>query len=648
MSPGHLHWLPRLADADEVLRAVKRIPDPRERLQQIVHLARHELDFIQTGTLDRALGRALSEIESESESESKSKSPPGLVSFKLAWLCSSTIDHLLPATRIAGLRRGLLISSYVAPYNQYRQALSDPASPLAAFAPDAVIFGLDPGELFPRVSLSASPDEAQRAVEARMGELRRLWARAQEQFKCVVVQEIVPALSPSLLGSFDKLVPGSAAAVAARMNQAIVEAASLDRALVLDLEAASARLGTEAWFDPVRWHHGKQLVSPTISPLYGDALARVLAAARGLSRKCLVLDLDNTLWGGVIGDDGIENLVLGQGSAAGEAFLAFQRYALDLKGRGVVLAVCSKNNQATAESVFLHHPEMALKRDDIAAFVANWDDKASNLRQIAATLNLGLDALVFFDDNPAERAIVRQHLPMVAVPEVPEDPALYTRCLADAGYFEAAAFTADDLQRAQQYLDNARREETRHAAGGDLESYLDSLKMELTVGRFEDVDLPRVAQLINKSNQWNLTTRRYSEAEVREAHADPRALCFHFRLKDTFGDNGIISVVIARRAAEEPVFEIDTWLMSCRVLGRGVEHAALHQLCAAAREQGATALVGDYLPTAKNDLVKQHYAKLGFQQIAEGHRGPGSTRWSLSLAGDAPPVRHMVILGAPQ
>jgi FkbH-like protein len=633
---SHLHWLPSLADADEALRALGRLPDAAARLAQIEHVARHQLDFLQTGKLQRILARTLAEIAA----------PAGLAPLKLAWLCSSTVDHLVPATQIAALRRGLLLSSYVTPYNQYRQALHDPGSPLFAFAPNAVIFGLDPGELFPGVPLSATPAEVQTAVDDRVSGLRALWARAREQLKCVVIQQIVPDLSPSVFGSLDRLVPGAPAAVAALTNQAIAAAAALDHVLLLDLDAASARLGKETWFDPVRWHHGKQLVAPPMAPLYGDVLARILAAARGLSKKCLVLDLDNTLWGGVVGDDGMENLVLGQGSAAGEAFLAFQRFARALNSRGIVLAVCSKNNHATAEAVFHKHPEMVLKRDDIAVFVANWEDKATNLRRIATTLNLGLDALVFFDDNPAERAIVRQHLPMVAVPEVPEEPALYARCLAEGGYFEAAAFTADDVQRAQQYLGNARREETREAAGGDLGSYLASLNMELTVGHFDDVDLPRVAQLINKTNQFNLTTKRYTEAEVAELRADPGSICLHFRLKDTFGDNGIISVLIARQVAGEPTFAIDTWLMSCRVLGRGVEVAALQVLCAAARQRGATGLVGDYLPTPKNDLVRGHYEKLGFRPLDAGVDGTGSTRWGLALEGAAAAPIHMLIVGA--
>jgi FkbH-like protein len=628
-SPGivpesFLHWLPRLEGADRALRAAQRIPDPAARIAEIVRLARHQLDFAQIRRLDQALTRAGIDL----------LRPPDLLPIKLAWAGEGAIFHLLPATRVAGLRRGLLISSTVL----------DPGSSISALAPHAVLFGVSPDEIVPSVPLSADAAFVERAVEARVASLRRRWEQVREQLKCLVIQEIAPDLSPSIFGSFDRLVPGAPASVVTRLNQAIARAAAEDRVLVLDLEAASAKLGKEAWFDPVRGHPRRQLVSPLMAPLYGDTLARVLAAARGLSKKCLVLDLDNTLWGGVVGDDGVDNIVIGRGNAAGEAFVAFQRYARALKDRGVILAVCSKNDLATAEVVFQRRPEMVLKRDDIAAFICSWDDKAKGLAQIASALNLGLDALVFFDDDPAERALIRQRLPSVAVPEVPKDPALYARCLADAGYFEATAFTAEDRARAAQYLANARRDEERAAAGGDLDRYLGSLQMEMTVGRFEDAALPRVIQLIHKTNQVNLTARRYTEAAVREVRADPRSICLHFRLKDAFGDNGIISLVIARRPGDgEVTFEIDTWLMSCRVIGRGVEAAVLHALAEIARRMGGAELVGDYLPTAKNAVAREHYAKLGFQRIAEDHHGPGSTRWRLSLADHRPLVAHIII-----
>ena len=348
-------------------------------------------------------------------------------------------------------------------------------------------------------------------------------------------------------------------------------------------------------------------------------MARLLASVQGRAAKCLVLDLDNTLWGGVVGDDGIAGIRIGQGSAEGEAFAALQRYALELKRRGVLLAVCSKNEYANALEPFEKHPDMVLRPDDIACFMANWANKADNLRQIAATLNLALDALVFVDDNPMERDLVRRELPQVAVPEVPDDPALVAQCLADAGYFESLGLTSEDRDRTALYRTNGARAALRETAT-DLPAYLASLEMRLRWRRFDELGATRVVQLINKTNQFNLTTRRHGEDMVRTVRADPRARGLQFRLLDRFGDNGLIAVVIllahdsplAPPGLQEGDALIDTWLMSCRVLGRGVEAATLEVLVTTARELGARRLVGEYRPTTKNALVRDHYAQLGF------------------------------------
>src|SRR6185312_454811 len=298
--------------------------------------------------------------------------------------------------------------------------------------------------------------------------------------------------------------------------------------------------GLAAWHDPALWHRAKQEVHPSAAPGYGDLVARLLAAALGRSSKALVLDLDNTLWGGVIGDDGLEGIKLGQGSALGEAFVAFQRYARDLARRGVILAVCSKNDEANALEPFEKHPEMVLRREDIACFAANWTDKASNLREIAERLNIGLDAVVFADDNPFERNIVRRELPMIAVPELPEDPALFSRCLADAGYFEATSLTNEDFERTALYQTNAARESLL-ASTTDLDAYLRSLEMTLVYRPIDEPGMTRVVQLINKTNQFNLTTTRYTEGDIRSIQADERAIALQFRLVDKLGDNGMIA-----------------------------------------------------------------------------------------------------------
>jgi FkbH-like protein len=345
-----------------------------------------------------------------------------------------------------------------------------------------------------------------------------------------------------------------------------------------------------------------------------------------------VLDLDNTLWGGVIGDDGLEGIVLGEGSAAGEAHLALQRYAKQLKERGVILAVCSKNDAGIAEAVFHKHPEMLLRRSDMAAFVANWDDKAENLRAIAARLNIGIDSLVFVDDNPVERARIRQNLPMIAVPELPEDAAGYVRCLADAGYFEAVAFTSEDRHRAEQYAANAEREALQESAQS-MDEFLRGLKMSIMFGPFTNVDHARVVQLINKTNQFNTTTRRYSSEEIANLTKQPDALTLQFRLLDRFGDNGLVSAMILRPSSgQEDVLQIDNWVMSCRVFGRQLEFEVMNIVVESARQRGAKGLIADYIATSKNKVISGLYPSLGFAAVNETAPTNGATRWFLNLA----------------
>src|SRR6266852_1747832 len=372
-----MSWLPIAPDFRGDLRASLDAPGPTDCLENLAYLASFRLGFLETVQLDRALGRL------------GAKEAPGFLPIRLAVLASSTIDHLLPAIRVAGLRRRLLIDVHSGAYGQYRQDLLDPTSSLHQFAPQTMLFSVTAREAIAAVPLTATIREVDETISRLIGELRSLWRKARENYNAAIIQ---------------------------------------------------------------------QTFIDVTEPLFGDFVARILAAQRGLSKKCLVLDLDNTLWGGVVGDDGLDGIVLGEGSAVGEAHLALQRYAKQLKERGVILTVCSKNDPGIAEAVFREHPEMVLRWSDIAAFVANWDDKVENLKIIANRLNIGIDSLVFVDDNPVERARVRQSLPTVAVPELPDDAAQYVRCLAEAGYFEAVAFTSEDRQRAEQYAANAERE----------------------------------------------------------------------------------------------------------------------------------------------------------------------------------------------
>jgi FkbH-like protein len=320
-----------------------------------------------------------------------------------------------------------------------------------------------------------------------------------------------------------------------------------------------------------------------------------------------------------VGDDGLEGLVLGQGSGEGEAYVAFQEYARGLSRRGIILAVCSKNDEGNATEPFDKHPEMVLKRGDIACFVANWQDKAGNIKSIAQQLNIGIDSLVFVDDNPFERTLVRQELPMVAVPEISDDPTFTAEILAAAGYFEGTSVTEEDRVRGAQYQGNLQREALR-ASVTDLPAYLRSLQMQLKWRAFDQLGLSRTVQLINKTNQFNLTTQRYTEQDVLAIMHNPRAFGLQLRLLDRFGDNGIIAIIIGKMQDDQDLL-IDTWLMSCRVLGRQVEPTTLNLIAAQAQRLGARRLLGEYRPTKKNAMVRDHYAKLGFTELSTEESG---------------------------
>jgi FkbH-like protein len=623
-----LYWLPAPTSFETAFRAIKSdTASYAEKLQPMQALANTNLDFIQTVKLDRLL---------QSLQLTEAGLPPARM-VKVALLGSSTIDHIVPALRVGALRRGLVLQCYISDYNQYRQEILDPASGLHAFRPEITILMPENPEMALKPDLRTPAAEVEDQVAKWVSDLAALWQILVHKTGSVVVQwnAVVPPWG--IFGHHDSLVAASPRNISILYNDVLRRQAGASSVQLFDVESLAAYVGKDLWCDLPLWHHAKQAMPPNLAPLLGDHMARQIAALRGLSRKCLVLDLDNTLWGGVIGDDGLDGIVLGQGSGVGEAFSFFQAYVQQLRRRGIILGVCSKNEESNAWAPFDRHPEMILRRDDIALFIANWVDKPANLIDLAKRLNIGLDSLVFFDDNPAERDLVRRTLPQVAIPEVPEDPAWYVSCLADAGYFEAISFTADDALRTEQYQLNAKRIE-QSGSHTNIESFLASLSMEMTVAPFNEVDLPRIVQLINKSNQFNLTTRRYTEAQVRQLMQDPSCATLQVRLKDTFGDNGMISVVIARPEEGQDVrrLVIDTWLMSCRVLGRKVEQEFLNCLVEKARSLDCSEIVGEYLPTEKNELVREHYSKLGFEPAVERDPKEMDRWWSLGVEGFKP------------
>jgi FkbH-like protein len=630
-------WLPERADWQRTLDEAKLLELP-EALERYRLLANSRMDFARTVKLDRT-------VRAHVERGSGARAA-GFTAVRLALLGSSTLTHLVPGIRVAGLRRGLLIEVYEGEYGTYGQELADAGSGLHEFAPTVVLLALDARHL---VGLgSAGGSQKDNALAA----MRACWRMARQAFACEVVQQAVMPVFAPLLGNMEHRLAGSPALLVDQINARLRAAADEDGVSVLALDAFAREDGIRRWYDAGLWHRAKQEVHPAMSPMYGEQVARVVGALAGQSRKCLVLDLDNTLWGGVIGDDGLEGIELGQGSAAGEAYLEFQRYVKGLMERGVVLAVCSKNDEVNALLLFEQHPEMVLRRGDIACFVANWEDKATNLRRIARELNLGLDALVFVDDNPAERGLVRRELPMVAVPEMPGDPGEFVRVLARAGYFEGVGVTTEDRERAAQYAANARREagriavaETGPGAETDLAGYLAGLRMELVWRPFDAAGRGRIVQLINKTNQFNLTTRRVGEAEIERVVARADVLALQFRLKDLYGDNGMIGVVLCEaatvwrlEAAGVAVVEvgatdlyIDTWLMSCRVLGRQVEDAMMNVVVAQARARGVRRIFGHYIPTAKNAMVREHYGRMGFELVKTA--ADGAALWVLEVSG---------------
>jgi FkbH-like protein len=383
---------------------------------------------------------------------------------------------------------------------------------------------------------------------------------------------------------------------------------------ICDLEFLSARRGTAAAEDARAWYESKQPGSPDFLVDVARELSHGIASRCQAPKKVLVLDLDHTLWGGVVADDGLEGIEIGDSSPRGEAFKAFQRYLLALSQRGVLLAVCSKNDHARAVEVFEKHPEMVLRLEHFAAFKANWDPKSDNLQRIADELRLGLDSFVFADDNPAEIEIVRQFQPRVEGVLLGPDPAEFIARLQAGRYFEPRNITEEDLERTAQYRQERQRTELASSVT-DMPAYLASLEMRGTIKEFDPLDVPRIAQLIARSNQFNLTTVRRSEAEIHALLKSPDYRCFTMRLEDRFGDSGLISVVIAK--SEGGVFVLDTWLMSCRVLKRQVEDEIMNEIFRLAAAAGCAKVRGIYLPTAKNRMVAGIYEEFGLARMED-------------------------------
>jgi FkbH-like protein len=621
---SELGWLPRPpADFNQQCRSL--FDKPEDVPAQIRRLASTALDENQLVRLSRTIQKL--------RSSDHSLAP--LTPYRLAILSNSTTDFLPAALSATAVRHGLVLECISAGYGQVMQESLDPQSAVNTAGANAVLIALDWRGLPLRFS-PGNATEADAAVDEALRYLEAVTSGIQRNSGAICILQTVAASPERLFGSLDRALPGTPRRVVDDVNRGIAELAQRSGCTLLDVAGLAETVGLANWHSASEWNLSKVPFAQMFLPLYADHAGRLLGALNGKSRRCLVLDLDNTLWGGVIGDDGLNGIHVSQGDPLGEAHLDLQRYVLSLRERGVVLAVSSKNEDAAARLPFREHADMILREEHFAVFQANWTDKAANIRAIAEELSLGLDSFVFVDDNPFERELVRQGLPQVAVPEMPADPSMYAAALSAAGYFEAATFSAEDLRRASYYEGNARRAVLQQQSGG-IQEYLKSLRMEIVFQPFDEPGRARIMQLISKSNQFNLTTRRYTEAEVARLEKDPDCFTLQIRLSDTLGDNGMISVIVCR--SKEDVWDIDTWLMSCRVLGRGVEQAVLRELIDRAAARNIRALIGTFRPTDRNKLVERHYAKLGFTLEAEGP--DGTTDWRLDVGTaqvEAPPM----------
>jgi len=612
-SIADLPWLPEpRADLSGQCRGL--CTDADNLGAELQRLATHRLSAAQAAVLRRTIARL--------QRDGANLAP--LAPLKLAILSNGTVDFLGDHVVPAAARHGVAVELFTPDFDQVMQEALDPNSGTNAVRPDVVLLTVDHRWMgLDRPHL----DGHDQAVERALGLLFQAARAFRDRSGAAPILPLLATPPASLFGSFDHRVAGSVSAMIGKVNEAILDFVANEGGYVIDVDAIASRVGSDGWFDPVAWAAHKAPFAPAGNAIFADRLGSLLGAIRGKARKCLVLDLDNTCWGGAIGDEGVEGIVLGSGSAAGEAFLSVQKAALELKARGIILAVASKNNDDVARSAFRDHSEMLLREEDIAVFQANWTDKAANLEAIAESLSIGIDSLVLLDDNPAERAFVRAALPSVAVPELPSDPAWFAWYLLSAGYFEATSFSADDSLRAASYAQNAKRAEVM-AKARDTGDYLQSLAMELAVKPFDAAGRARITQLINKTNQFNLLTNRYTEQQVAEMEADPSLVTIQARLSDSFGDMGMIGVISCR--TEGPEAEVSDWLMSCRVLGRKVEEAMFTSLVAALRRRGVEKVRASYRPTKKNNMVREHFDRLGWTLVSEDE--DGSRHYEAELA----------------
>lgn len=533
----------------------------------------------------------------------------GLPKMKVALLGDTATQFLAMAIEGMGIERGYDIELFEAEYNQVERQVMDLTSDLYRFEADYIIVFQSTHKWLEKYS-AASAAGQQALSDERLDFIRTLC----HSLKGRIIYYNYPEIEDTVFGSYANKVSSSFTYQLRRLNFELMNLARENQNLfICDIAGLQNKFGRDRMFDAKVYVSTEMVLSIDILPYVASRTLDIICAAGGKLKKCLILDLDNTVWGGVVGDDGWENIQVGHGLGIGKAFTEFQEWVKKLKNRGIILAVCSKNDEDKAKEPFLKNPEMVLKLEDIAVFIANWENKADNVRTIQGILNIGFDSMVFLDDNPFERNMVREHVPGVTVPELPEDPGEYLEYLYSLNLFETVSYSDADADRTKQYQVEAQRATLQKNFTNEAD-FLKSLGMLSEVKGFDSFNIPRVAQLSQRSNQFNLRTVRYTEAEIGEIGRDKDCAGFSFTLLDKFGDNGLICVVILKRQDAETLF-IDTWFMSCRVLKRGMENFTLNTMVAYAKKNGFKQIIGEYLPTAKNKMVGEHYPDLGFEKM---------------------------------
>jgi FkbH-like protein len=567
---------------------------------------------------------------------------PDLQPLRIAVLGGSTTHSLVEMLELLLLSTGFAPIFHESEYGRfYEDAVQDPQA-LIDFRP-GIVYVYTSCHNIPPLPPGTSESELPGHIENQLSRFRAIWDSLEEKLSCQIIQNNFELPAYAIFGNMDASAAAGQSRFLMRLNESFAEEVGRrPRLLLHDIHGISAHIGLANWFDWERYFSYKVLLKPAANYAVARSLNALIGAIYGRMRKVLVLDLDNTLWGGVIGDDGVDRIRIGRETPVAEAYTAFQEYCLALRNRGVLLAVCSKNTDEIARTG-LEHPSSVLRMEHFSCFKANWSPKHENLIEIARELNLGVDSLVFVDDNAAERAIVEAQLPSVAVPNVGTDVSRFAEVIDAGRYFEPASLSKEDLERAALYASNNQRT-VQQAKFANYGEYLDSLEMTAEIEPFKPIYMERIAQLTNKTNQYNLTTRRYTLAEMEALVSSPEHIGLYGILTDRFGDNGLISIVAGTRCGE--TLHLDLWLMSCRVLKRDMEFAMLDALAHRALAVGIRTLQGFYLPTKKNGIVSDHYERLGFTSfVAPAGSADGATFWMLDLTGYTDRNRHIKVMG---